>query len=98
MNTAHRPRCQGAPLNEADEANELHFGVLLESEPPRPERMLAFLEGWMIYGTDHWFVAPSFWNSLPPDRQKRILEDNWDAPPHNCFKLDYTIFDFDRSA
>jgi hypothetical protein len=52
------------------------LGVLLESWPPRPERMLALLEGWMIYGTDHWFVTPGFWNSLPPDRQERILEDN----------------------
>jgi hypothetical protein len=73
------------------------FGVLLESVPPRPERMLALLEGWMIYGTDHWFVPSSFWESLPPDRQTRILEDNWNSPPHNCFRLDYSIFDFDRS-
>lgn len=69
------------------------FGVLLQSEPPAAERLLALVEGWMIYGTDNWFITPSAWRSLPQPLQMRILQECWEGPPHNCFKLDYTIFD-----
>jgi hypothetical protein len=65
------PKIDGTEIIAAGRfAQQDCFGVLLESKPPKPERMLALLEGWMIYGTDHWFVAPRFWNSLPPDRQE----------------------------
>jgi hypothetical protein len=78
-------------------AQEDCFGVVLQSDPPTPERMLALVEGWMIYGTDNWFITPSAWNSLPQPLQDRILRECWEGPSHNCFRLDYSIFDADAS-
>ena len=37
--------------------------------------------------------STSFWNSLPQPLQERIVNECWEAPPHDCFKLDYAIFD-----
>ena len=73
------------------------LGLVLQSGPPTAARMAAFVEGLMIYGTDHWFITPSAWNSLPQLLQERILRECWGNPPHNCFKLDYTLFDADAA-
>ena len=36
--------------------------------------VLAMLESWMIHGSDHWFMTPSAWASIPHDRQRAICE------------------------
>lgn len=36
--------------------------------------VLAMLESWMIHGSDHWFMKPSAWASIPHDRQRAICE------------------------
>jgi hypothetical protein len=53
---------------------------------------LTMLETWMINGTDHWFITPSVWESLPEERKKKVLSDisgttyNIAAPyPHSIF-------------
>ena len=53
------------------------IGVLLQSDRPTVARMIALVEGWMIYGTDHWFITPSGWNSLPQHLRERILKECW---------------------
>lgn len=35
---------------------------------------LAMIESWMIHGSDHWFITPSAWASIPHDRQRGICE------------------------
>jgi hypothetical protein len=37
--------------------------------------MLDLVEGWMTHGTDHWFIRPSLWHNLAPERQSRIVGD-----------------------
>lgn len=32
------------------------------------------IESWMTNGSDHWFIRPSVWQSLPTERQQRILD------------------------
>jgi len=36
--------------------------------------VLAMLESWMVHGSDHWFITPSAWAAIPPDRQRAICE------------------------
>jgi len=36
--------------------------------------VIEMLESWMIQGTDHWFITPSAWNSIPEIRQRAIRE------------------------
>ncbi len=33
------------------------------------------IESWMIHGTDHWFIKPSVWNKIKPEKQQRMLND-----------------------
>jgi hypothetical protein len=37
--------------------------------------MLELVEGWMVHGTDHWFLTPAVWESLDGDRKGRILAE-----------------------
>jgi hypothetical protein len=32
------------------------------------------MESWLVNGSDHWFIRPSAWLSIPPARQTKILE------------------------
>lgn len=36
--------------------------------------MLNLVEGWMVHGTDHWFIRPSVWGALPSSRKRQILD------------------------
>jgi len=31
-----------------------------------------FIESWMIYGTDDWFINPNEWNSYTKTKQNKI--------------------------
>lgn len=37
------------------------------------------IETWMTYGTDHWFIKPSVWNRLLPEKSREILNAIWDT-------------------
>ncbi|MFK3857204.1 hypothetical protein [Agrobacterium pusense] len=37
--------------------------------------LIDIIESWMVRHTDHWFIRPSVWNSIPADRQDRIMSD-----------------------
>jgi hypothetical protein len=32
------------------------------------------MESWIVNGSDHWFIRPSAWASIPPARQSKILK------------------------
>lgn len=32
------------------------------------------MESWIVNGSDHWFMRPSAWDSIPPARQRKILD------------------------
>ena len=36
--------------------------------------LLNLVEGWVIHGTDHWFIRPSVWGALPSSRKRQILD------------------------
>src|SRR5439155_18743451 len=37
--------------------------------------LVTMIETWMINGTDHWFIRPSAWKTIPDARQQQILDD-----------------------
>lgn len=37
--------------------------------------MLDLVEGWMVHGSDHWFITPSVWETLGDKRKERILAE-----------------------
>ncbi len=52
--------------------------------------LLNMIEVWMVYGTDHWFLKPSVWATIPDERRKKILstidsDDDELEFPHSIF-------------
>lgn len=53
---------------------------------------LCMIESWMIHGTDHWFISPSVWTSIRPDKRQAILDDILDVSRNiGCYGR-HTIF------
>lgn len=69
-----------------------HFLLTLQNYKSLPS-FLGFIESWMIYGTDYWYISPEEWNNYSEKKQKSILRDL----KLTCFypnaRLPYTIFD-----
>jgi len=54
--------------------------------------IVSFIESWMIYGTDDWFINPIEWNSYAKDKQKKILTLLKETEKFPNEKLDFDIF------
>lgn len=54
--------------------------------------ILDFIESWMIYGTDHWYISPDYWNNLGSGLKNRILNDLLIIGYTPSKELDYSIF------
>jgi hypothetical protein len=56
-------------------------------------KFLKFIESWMIYGTDFWYINPLEWAGYSDKKRNRILTEikNTDYFPDK--ELDFTIFD-----
>lgn len=59
--------------------------------------ILNMIESYMIHGSDHWFIAPSVWNELPPEKQKIILNDILVTDKSFLDQFPLSIFDSIRS-
>jgi len=55
--------------------------------------VLEMVETWMVRGSDHWFIKPSCWTRIPPDRQLNILEDILDCSLNIGTPYSLSIFD-----
>lgn len=55
--------------------------------------LLSFLESWMIYGSDYWFINPGYWNDMKKEKQERILNDLLHTDCLPTLELEYSIFD-----
>jgi len=51
------------------------------------------MESWIVNGSDHWFIRPSAWDSIPASRQKRILEQIMRDDDNIGSLLSFSIFD-----
>jgi hypothetical protein len=54
------------------------------------------MESWMTNGSDHWFIRPSTWASIPPTRQTKVLELLRSEDDNIGTLLDFSILDDTR--
>jgi hypothetical protein len=52
--------------------SELHLKSYIAHYAKLNLAVVDTVEAWMIHGTDHWFLRPSVWNDLPPERRERL--------------------------
>ncbi len=50
--------------------------------------LIDIIESWMVRQTDHWFIRPSVWNSIPADRQVRLCLK---CLPNTCVGESYDL-------
>jgi hypothetical protein len=53
---------------------------------------LTMLEGWMVHGSDHWFVKPSVWYRIAKPKQRQILDDISDCEYNIGHPCTHSIF------
>lgn len=51
------------------------------------------MESWIVNGSDHWFIRPSAWDSIPASRQRKILEQIRRDDDNMGSFLSFSIFD-----
>jgi hypothetical protein len=54
--------------------------------------ILTMIEGWMIYGSDHWFLKPSVWEQINPATQQEILNGIERTDKNIGYPCEYSIF------
>lgn len=55
-----------------------------------PFHLIKMVESWMLYGSDHWFIRPSVWDSLTDDVKEKALKELF-----NFNKSIYAVADFE---
>ena len=65
------PAEQGPLLDAYLKQNDL----LWSGEEADPDALVALIERFLLYGTDHWFMENKFWNDLPVETRARIIEE-----------------------
>ncbi|GJQ61053.1 MAG: hypothetical protein SCALA702_01060 [Melioribacteraceae bacterium] len=53
--------------------HKLYLEKYFNSFSRHPLTLLVMVEGWMLYGSDHWFLKPSVWGKIKPEMQKNII-------------------------
>jgi hypothetical protein len=56
-------------------------------------RMLSFIESFIIYGSDYWFINPDVWHNFSERKQDKIKSDLLITSYYPTKELDYSIFD-----
>lgn len=51
------------------------LGLLQADTETNADTLTSFIESFMLYGTDHWFVDQAFWNSLRADTLRTLLDE-----------------------
>jgi hypothetical protein len=51
------------------------------------------MESWIVNGSDHWFIRPSAWDSIPVTRQRKILDQIMRDDDNIGSSLTFSIFD-----
>lgn len=57
--------------------------------------IVGMIESWMTHGTDHWFMRPSEWDSIPQSRQRLII-DEIDKAGSTIEEFSHSILDSSR--
>ncbi|TKC04355.1 hypothetical protein [Pedobacter frigoris] len=62
----------------------------INSFTKHPFHLIKMVESWMLYGSDHWFIRPSVWESLADDVKDKVLKELF-----NFNKSIYAVADFE---
>jgi hypothetical protein len=76
---------------------ELNFMVILEKFKSDFD-FLKFIESWMIYGTDFWYINPLEWDSYSSEKKERILALMKDTDHFPDEELGFSIFETVRGT
>ena len=63
-----------------------------------PLTVLSFIEAFMVYGSDHWYINPQYWNSFSNEKQEMILSEIFNVDKLFTSEFEYSIFDDIRTA
>jgi hypothetical protein len=55
--------------------------------------MLARVESWMCHGSDHWFMTPSVWEAIPPERKDAIRARILDTAHSIAHPVEFSVLD-----
>ncbi|MBE3735813.1 hypothetical protein [Vibrio parahaemolyticus] len=89
-------------LFPSDDKTTLIFSYNSEFEPcfrkefskyTNDEDVILFVESWMIYGTDDWFISPFEWNKYSNIKKNRILNELKIEDYYPSRRLDFRIFE-----
>ena len=54
---------------------------------------LAFIEAFMVYGSDHWYISPQYWETFANEKQEMILSEILNVDKLFTSEFNYSIFD-----
>lgn len=77
--------------------SESHFLQVLDRYED-DYKFIGFLESWMIYGTDSWYMSPHRWDGLGKDKQELILGKLSIKDYYPDKDLGFLIFDTERES
>lgn len=55
-------------------------------------KILGLIESFMIYGTDNWYISPSYWNNILDEVKVKMFDTTFLSPNFNFQQLPFTIF------
>ena len=58
-----------------------------------PLTTLSFIEAFMVYGSDHWYISPQYWESFSNEKQEMILSEIFNVDKLFTSEFEYSIFD-----
>lgn len=58
-----------------------------------PLTILSFIEAFMVYGSDHWYISPQYWESFSNEKQEMILSEIFNVDKLFTSEFEYSIFD-----
>lgn len=69
------------------------FNKIVEFYFQSPLTILSFIESFMVYGSDHWYINPNYWKSFSHLKQEMILAEILNADKLFIDEFEYSIFD-----
>jgi hypothetical protein len=58
-----------------------------------PLTVLSFVEAFMVYGSDHWYISPEYWESFSYEKKQVILSEIFNVDKLFTSEFEYSIFD-----
>ena len=77
----------------AEKSHSSFFNKITDFYFQTPLTTLSFIEAFMVYGSDHWYIRPQYWESLSNEKQEMILSEIFNVDKLFTSEFEYSIFD-----